>query len=585
MLKVVGASWLQTRISTYILVAVALMGIGAIVLGEFGRVDNDGTYAAVVTWNPKTGYKIDFWGQGNDLETLPRRTARGYYRTRIQETGWSFVEIETSPNYPDAVQAYAAGLLEGSLTWQLIHHHWHNTIEAPCVGREEVCDKIRKGLKENADATRDRANALAAEDPFWHMVQLFYAQLEGLEQGWRQAVKRSKNSAELAQEDFLWLAMASDISNFGSEDHPTSERNFNVEAGGILVKSVPTEDGNLRGLIGIIHSTAAPYQKMLRLMKKYTFGYHLNSAKNSARVPTRSIVASSYPGALSSQDEYYLLHGEKTEDTMIIAGTPLAPFKPDSKETEGEIIVSEKQESHTVMSSARIMSSNWLSSSALSWGRYLARRRAPEDISRPVQWIITTPRDTSIWIIEQHPSETHAIDYTKIFTNTKSLFCNGKSVFEHKKSIPSSPGVSPSPLEPSTPSEGPEHLRGAEEIEKTGGEIGETNEIGGIKKDISVSQRVNSTLNSKLIKETPGAEWIMGYRGDLEKVAVPFGNIDTKLVLIGSEGIETFQATSGPFSGRFGKAFEWGRDFPGVTHVGQPEKFHFQPVTPSWAWV
>ncbi|XP_063974272.1 putative phospholipase B-like lamina ancestor [Diachasmimorpha longicaudata] len=584
MLKVVGASWLQTRISTYILVAVALMGIGAIVFGEFGRVENDGTYAAVVTWNPKTGYKIDFWGQGNDLETLPRRAARAYYRTRIQETGWSFVEIETSPNYSDTVQAYAAGLLEGSLTWQLIHHHWHNTIEAPCVGREEVCDKIRKGLKENAEATRLTANTLAAEDPFWHMVRLFYTQLAGLEQGWRQAAKRSKNSAVLTQEDFLWLTMASDIPNFGSEYQPTSERNLNLEAGGILVKSVLTEEDDPRSLIGIIHSTAAPYQKMLRLIKKYTFGYHMNSAKNSARVPTRAIIASSYPGALSSQDEYYLLQGEKSEDTMIIAGTPLTPFEPNSEDTEGEIIVAEKEESHTVMSAARIMSSNWLSSSALSWGRYLARRRAPETLSKPVQWIIITPQDTSIWIIEQHPAETHAIDYTKIFTTTKSLFCNGKSVFEHKQSIPVSSAITPSPPEHSTPPEVSKHLENSDGTDKKEKNSVESNEIGKIKQNGSISDKINSTLNSKLIEETPGAEWVMGYRGDLEKVAVPFGNIDTKLILIGSEGIDTFEATSGPFPGRFGEAFEWKRDFPGVTHVGQPEKFNFKPVTPSWAW-
>lgn len=37
MLKVVGASWLQTRISTYIIVGVILLGIGAIILGEFGQ--------------------------------------------------------------------------------------------------------------------------------------------------------------------------------------------------------------------------------------------------------------------------------------------------------------------------------------------------------------------------------------------------------------------------------------------------------------------------------------------------------------------------------------------------------------------
>lgn len=82
--------------------------------------------------------------------------------------------------------------------------------------------------------------------------------MDGLELGWRQGVRRSKNAAEISHEDFLWLAMASDISNFGPEDHPTSERNFNVEAGGILVKSVANGAEEIEKLIGIIHSTAAP---------------------------------------------------------------------------------------------------------------------------------------------------------------------------------------------------------------------------------------------------------------------------------------------------------------------------------------
>lgn len=242
------------------------------------------------------------------------------------------------------------------------------------------------------------------------------------------------------------------------------------------------------------------------------------------------------------------------------------------------------------MSSARIMSSNWLSSTALSWGRYLARRRAPEDISRPIQWILTTPKDTSIWIIEQHPTETHAIDYTKIFTTSESLFCNGISVFEHKKPVPTSrvlPSTTPEPQISTTPAaelKNPEEIDDIQKVDETTGETKEISEFDSTT-EISVSLKINSTLNSKLIGETPGAEWVMGYRGDLEKTAIPFGNIDTKLVLIGSNGVETFEATSGPFSGRFGEDFEWARDFPMVPHVGQPEKFNFDPVTPSWAWV
>lgn len=80
------------------------------------------------------------------------------------------MEIETSPDYPDDVQAYAAGLLEGSLTWQLIHHHWHNTVRAACAPRAALCRKMRQYLKVNVASAREKADARRFEDPFWHMV-------------------------------------------------------------------------------------------------------------------------------------------------------------------------------------------------------------------------------------------------------------------------------------------------------------------------------------------------------------------------------------------------------------------------------
>lgn len=258
MLKVVGASWLQTRISTYILLTVVILCLGVIIFGEFGRVENDGKYAATVTWNHKGGYRIDFWGQGNDLENLSKGAARAYYRPRIHEVGWSFVEIETTPSYPDAVQAYAAGLLEGSLTWQLIHHHWNNTIGAACKNHGDVCNKIRMTLENNAEIIRNRADVLAAQDPFWHMVRLFYAQLDGIEAGWRFAVRRSRKSVEIAHSDFIWLVMAADISNFGTTERPTSSRGFVADAGGIFVKYLSQEHLDNESMLAIIHNTAAP---------------------------------------------------------------------------------------------------------------------------------------------------------------------------------------------------------------------------------------------------------------------------------------------------------------------------------------
>lgn len=67
---------------------------------------------------------MEYWGQQNDLQSIPKGVARTCYKDTTHENGWSKLEIETQPNYPDWIQAFGAGILEGDLTWQSIHNHW-----------------------------------------------------------------------------------------------------------------------------------------------------------------------------------------------------------------------------------------------------------------------------------------------------------------------------------------------------------------------------------------------------------------------------------------------------------------------------
>lgn len=78
------------------------------------------------------------------------------------------------------------------------------------------------------------------------------------------------------------------------------------------------------------------YNKMLRLLKRYKFGYHVNDDCGAERVPTNSIAMSSYPGALSSQDEYYIISGKENQD-LIITGRPLRTSNM-KKQVDNEII-------------------------------------------------------------------------------------------------------------------------------------------------------------------------------------------------------------------------------------------------------
>jgi hypothetical protein len=83
---------------------------------------------------------------------------------------WAILEVETRDEYPDWVQAYSAGLLEGSLTWQLIYWHWQNTVQNICENQIEFCKHVRSFVEINSENVKDVAEKKGDNDPFWHQV-------------------------------------------------------------------------------------------------------------------------------------------------------------------------------------------------------------------------------------------------------------------------------------------------------------------------------------------------------------------------------------------------------------------------------
>ncbi|XP_043274296.1 putative phospholipase B-like lamina ancestor [Venturia canescens] len=634
MLKVVGASWLQTRISTYILVAVGLLGIGAVLIGEFGRDQKDGTYSATVFWNPKGRYyRIDFWGQGNNLVSVSKGAARAYYKTRIHETGWSIIEIETSSSYPDSVQAYAAGFLEGSLTWQLIHHHWHNTIGNVCSleENEQQCFVTRKELRENAAVVRERAKLLASEDPFWHMVHLFYAQLDGMEAGWLFAVRRSRRPVHIEPEDFLWLAMASEIPNElftipsnNKSSGLSEEREMSSSAsnnGVIFVKSLDRSINGLDPLITFAQNTVAPYSKMLRLLKRYTFGYHLSGSKHSPRAPTRSISMSSYPGALSSHDEYYVVQGGRDKDeTFILASLPLqnslitnisASSKPSDSDVQEKNKDNDQEEVKIsniqgVMSPVRIMSANRLATETESWLRFLARGNLSDETKSStanLQWVTLTPNDSSIWLVEQQSSTIRAFDLTNDFLKNGFVFCNGESIM--KTGLPEERHKNNSNSNNSSFMPGLRHHSDADVNNFFSENVTSVDAIRNLMRGSDATyfdndfneNRKNTSLtnpNSDEKHEPPFENFYslstkFIFRGDLEMPSKPIGTIDNKMILVTANSVESFEASCGPpfgyeTGGSRVEPFDWSKSFYNLSRIGQPNKFQFESVIPKWVW-
>ena len=67
---------------------------------------------------------------------------------------------------------------------------------------------------------------------------------------------------------------------------------------------------------------------MLRVLKRYQFGYHITHSKTSDLVPGQTVSFSSYPGVIHSEDDFYLVTGDpefgKKQHQLAILGTALS---------------------------------------------------------------------------------------------------------------------------------------------------------------------------------------------------------------------------------------------------------------------
>ncbi|KAK6637294.1 hypothetical protein RUM44_007708 [Polyplax serrata] len=473
MLKVVGASWMKIRMSTWIIGIVLVLGIIVVILGQMGQLEEDGNYSATAYWNEETGFEIRFWGQGLDIENVPTGVARVYFEPHIDTTGWAIIDIETQSNYPDWVQAYAAGMLEGSLSWQLIYWQWKNTVQDICVNQKLFCNYIKTYLEENLKSIKNSYEN--RDDPYWHQVYLFYMQLEGMKQGFEHGVKRSRQSIEELQfVDFLWMNAASDVmdleykfydskpyavgfnysgsmllkklrsfrsvngyTNDNSKgrkilpeiQHPhhieEDKRSFTdcgVNLGSTLVKLLPDE-----GQLFVGHNTAGPYVSMLRMLKTYHFRFHW-SATNFWTVENK-LTFSSYPGAIHSMDDFYVISMSEQQPRMIVAGTPITVFT----RTLWKLVSPRDQ----VLSGVRTIVASRLSTNGSAWVKYLSRYNSGtgnkqwivvdvdrfRNVSRTKENNIGNGIKDVLWVAEQIPGHFVMEDQTKLL-RTKTYWAS-----------------------------------------------------------------------------------------------------------------------------------------------------------------
>jgi len=327
-------------------------------------------------------------------------------------TGWMFLEISSNPEFPDHIQAKAAGFAEGYLTRNLIYKYFQEFFSKLICSDEEsqkVCQYFKEKVEINDKFVSETVKQKSESDPYWHMVSLFYQQLDGLTEGFL----RKSNDDNLDYGDFD-VEHGTRLINylpdfFDYMEKYKLERGESGEAGGektrpscsVLIKHL-AESGEL--LVG--HNTWHEYRAMgYRLLKRYSLHYHTLSG-GEEEVPGHTLTMSSFAGTILSTDDFLTVNTGlvTTETTLYIYNTSLFGLCDPASQ---------------LFESVRVMTANRLATTGEEWTEIMARNNGGTYNN---QWMVVDYNKLqedgqlesgALWVYEQLPGETWAEDKTE----------------------------------------------------------------------------------------------------------------------------------------------------------------------------
>eukprot|EP00092_Neocalanus_flemingeri_P009860 GFUD01010629.1.p1 GENE.GFUD01010629.1~~GFUD01010629.1.p1 ORF type:complete len:562 (-),score=106.79 GFUD01010629.1:392-2077(-) len=359
----------------------------------------NGTVASVM-WQPKKGFWIE-----SGSSASKHCVGQANYQNAVNATGWAFLELETSGEFSDVVQAYGAGYLEGWVTSSLLFMQYQNTVVGRCDGKEALCEKITKWVHDNHHWVRKKVKHHRRKATYWHHVGLFYDQLEGLYKGYKASAKGTERDV-ITYEDILTMNIFGDLEDLESVFATKDQEPAKVRGVGhcsALVRLLPNNTD-----LYVSHDTWNSYQSMLRILKKYKMPLK--------KVPKGDVIAgiemsfSGYPGVIYSGDDFTITSSGLTilETTIGNSNPELWQFvKPHGSVLEG----------------IRATVASRLATDGMTWTNIFSKWNSGTYNN---QWMVVdnklfTPGQTTLskglfWVLEQIPNFIHKEDLTSVLS-------------------------------------------------------------------------------------------------------------------------------------------------------------------------
>lgn len=332
------------------------------------------------------------------------------YENSYEVDGWDKVTVSsytgTNNKFNDEDKAYYMGYLEGIFTSDRIWNHMLNMRasefnETNGVTPDNVIDFFNRNIK----FVEDNIALYKADDTYWLHVELYFLQLKGMMSGYNQVASADK---QLNFIDFMILDAEGDIEDIPKWQKPKKLPDFKKMSlkefeNYITVKNkcsslIKVNEDFSEIFFG--HDTWSGFSDMIRIFKQYTLITN-NESENA-----KTIAFTSYPGAINSVDDFYLL-----SSNFYVAETTNPVFS-DS--------LMDKMTPESVLTAARTVISNRLAKSGSDWADIFSRYNSGTynnqfqilDLNK-IDLNSKKVDDDALWIVEQVPGVVESADLTQ----------------------------------------------------------------------------------------------------------------------------------------------------------------------------
>ena len=343
----------------------------------------------------------------------PNSVVYASYEPTYEETGWDYLTIETyngsDYRYLDEIKSYAMGYIEGILTYKRIYYSYINLNHYKYYKNDsKMYNNTYEFFRENLKFMKYNSLKNKDNDSYWNEVYNLYKQMIGLYEGYNLMANDEEKIDLISFQNIISLGDIDEIEYWKNISNRPNYKNMTLEQ----IKKYTLLHNHCTSLIKILpdfsdiffgHNTWTGYNKLIRIFKEYKFIPNPNND-----FPGKIILMSSYPGAINSQDDFYITSADLyiTETTNNVFNETLFDFL----------------NPNTLMCWIRTMVANRLSNSGKEWVNTFKKYNSGT-YNNQFQILDMKKIDLNnqkvedsdvLWIIEQLPNYTEEHDVTQI---------------------------------------------------------------------------------------------------------------------------------------------------------------------------